>query len=155
MNKTTEVEAFWKAFVNSLPEDARPAHRYEVWHFCDNQRAADELAQLVLQGTKTATCGLLWSYEAEGEPVPRPGDYSVVIDWEGHPQCVIRTDEVKIQQFDQVDAAHAYDEGEGDRSYQYWHDVHWEVFSRECQAIGKSPHPSMIVVCERFVRLYP
>jgi uncharacterized protein YhfF len=149
------AEDFWRSFVDSLPPESRPPDNYSVWHFCDNQSSADALSALALRGVKKATCSLLWSYEADGEPVPQPGDFSVITDWAGCPQCVIQTIEVTIQPFDQVDDAFAYDEGEGDRSYKYWHDAHWQVFTRECQSMGKAPETTMPVVCERFRRVFP
>ena len=36
------------------------------------------------------------------------------------PRCVIETTEVTYRRFDDVDAAFAYEEGEGDRSLAYW-----------------------------------
>ncbi len=32
----------------------------------------------MLDGRKRATAGALWSYEAEDEPVPQVGDFSVI-----------------------------------------------------------------------------
>jgi len=152
----SSVEDFWQAYIDSLPPGAElPTGGYSVWHFCDNESDANELARLARDGVKTATCGLLWSYEAEGETVPQSGDFSVVTDWLGRPICVIQTVEVQVKSFDQVDAAFAYDEGEGDRSYEYWRQAHWRAFTRECQSLGRSPQENMSVVCERFRTIFP
>ncbi len=156
MKNNDRINKFWQTYLDSLPEDERPiSNQYEVWHFCDNQESADKLVQLVLKGIKTATCGMLWSYEAEGEKVPVAGDLSIVTDWEGRPKCVIETTQVTVKPFNQVDGQHAFEEGEGDRSLEYWRKVHWEVFSRECAALGKVPSKEMPLVCERFRVLFP
>jgi uncharacterized protein YhfF len=121
-----------------------------AWSFGDSPDMADDLVDLVKRGIKTATASLLWVYEAEQERLPAVGQRSVILDGAGRPQCVIETVEVTITDFDKVDAAFAYDEGEGDRTLVYWRDVHWAFFTRECQHIGRTPSLSMPVVGERF-----
>jgi uncharacterized protein YhfF len=144
------VEELWAAFVEVRPELAGPETRYEAWHFCDNQADADELVELVLAGRKRATAGALWSYEAEGEPVPQPGDFSVVTDWSGAARCVIRTTAVEVVPFDEVSEEFAAAEGEGDLSLAFWREAHWAAFSREFAGTERSPTPDMPVVCECF-----
>ena len=151
MNKQSDVEAFWQAYLVSLPEGAEsPPSSYEAWSFCDNEEAANELGDLVKAGTKTATCSLVWAYEAENEELPTVGDLSVIMSWDGEPLCIIETTEVQVKAFNEVDEKFAYDEGEGDRSLTYWREVHWDVFSRECSAIGREPAETMPLLCERF-----
>lgn len=155
MEKTPEIEAFWRAFIATLPEGASPPEDYQVWHFSDTKDSADRLGELVRAGVKTATCSLLWSYEVEDQSLPQVNDYSVITNWEGTPLCIIMTTEVEIRDFDKVDAVFAYEEGEGDRSLDYWRRVHWEVFSNECSMIGYRPVPGMPLVCERFRKMCP
>ena len=97
----------------------------------------------------------LWEYELDGEELPQPGDYSVVLDGAGAPLCVIQTIEVNVRAFDEVDPSFAYDEGEGDRSLDYWRRVHWDFFSATCRRIGRQPSVKMPVVLERFRLLFP
>ena len=139
---------FWEAFrVQHLQVPAEP---YEVFYFDDNQPSADELAALVMAGTKRATASLLWSYQAEGEPLPQVGDLSLVTDWAGEPQCVIETTTVQVVPYEQVPEAFAATEGEGDGSLAYWRRAHWACFGRECARLGREPQLDMPVVCERF-----
>ena len=146
----TPPEVMWSAFVSTHPGEVSPESPYAVWHFGDDQRMADELAELVCRGTKRATAGALWSYEAGGEPVPRAGDLSVVTDWTGRARCVVRTTGVAIVAFDDVTPEFAAAEGEGDGSLEHWRQVHWEFFTRELRALDKAPRLDMPVVCERF-----
>jgi uncharacterized protein YhfF len=155
MEKTPETEAFWQEYIASLPPDASPPEDYQVWHFSDNEESANKLGKLVRAGVKTATCSLLWSYEVEDQPLPQANDYNVITDWDGAPLCVILTTEVEVREFNKVDAIFAYEEGEGDRSLDYWRQVHWEVFSKECSMIGYRAVPVMPLVCERFRKVYP
>jgi uncharacterized protein YhfF len=113
--------------------------------FGDSAELADELLALVLIGKKTATCGALWQYEAEGAPVPKAGARFIMLDGTNRPRCVIETLEVEVKPFDKVDAKFAHDEGEGDQSYAYWREAHETYFRRQ------GPFsPGMLVVCERF-----
>jgi uncharacterized protein YhfF len=113
--------------------------------FGDSAELADELLALVLIGKKTATCGALWQYEAEGAPVPKAGARFIMLDGINRPRCVIETVEVEVKPFDKVDAKFAHDDGEGDQSYAYWREAHETYFRRQ------GPFsPGMLVVCERF-----
>jgi uncharacterized protein YhfF len=156
MTNSSQIEAFWTAYRNSQSANAQlPADPPEAWYFCDNEADANELGALVLTGIKTATCGLLWEYEAEGEKVPAVGDLSIIIDWDGNPLGIIETTEITIRPYGEVDASFAYDEGEGDRSLAYWRAAHWRFFTRECAGIGREPVEDMPLVCERFRLIYP
>ena len=68
-----------------------------------------------------------------------------MLDGRGEPRCVIESTEVSYRRFDQVDAAFARDEGEGDRSLAHWRDAHRRYFGR----LGKF-HDDMMLMCERF-----
>lgn len=146
----------WSAFLASGSEAAGEAAgaSYTSWQFGYGVEQGDRLLACVLEGPKRATAGALWTYEHEGEAVPRPGEFSVVTDGSGVARCVIRTASVDIVPFDAVDEAFAYDEGEGDRSLESWRRVHWEYFTRELASFGLKAEPDMPIVCERFEVVY-
>ena len=149
------VQAYWQAFLGHLLPEAPIPPGYQAWGFGDSPDAADKLGALVKQGIKTATASLVWVYEAEGETFPEAGDYSIILDGEGKPICIIRTTRVYVCPFNEVDDEQAYLEGEGDRSLNYWREVHWRFFGRECDQIGRTPEETMPVLCERFELVYP
>lgn len=149
----TTILPFWNAFQATLEFDASPRF-YEAFYFADSESVADELAELVLAGTKRATAGLVWSFEVQDRPPPRPGDLSVVTNWQGKPLCVIETEVVEVVPFEEVTEAFAAREGEGDKSLRYWREAHWAYFGRECQRIGREPGVRMPIVCERFSLVY-
>lgn len=124
-----------------------------VGWFGDRPASARELGDLVQRGVKRATAGLVWAWEAEGE-FPRVGDIEIIVDWHGQPLAVIELTEVRVLPFEEVDAAFAYDEGEGNRSLVAWREGHWRYFSRECARLGHEPTPTMPVVCQRFRLLH-
>lgn len=147
------VQKIWSAYVATLDYD--PSDRfYEAFHFDDNEPSADELAALVLAGQKRATAGLVWAFESEGKPFPKPGDLSVVTLFSGEPVCIIETQDVQVVPFSQVDADFAATEGEGDSSLAYWQRAHTAFFGRECQRLGREFTASAPVVCERFAVVF-
>ncbi|GAB4476263.1 MAG: ASCH domain-containing protein [Anaerolineae bacterium] len=148
------VEAFWRAYLASLPEGTPVPASFQVWSFGDSPALADELAALVVMGRKTATCGALYAYQVDGEPLPQVGGLSIITDGQGQPQCVIETIEVTITPFNRVDAAFAYEEGEDDRTLESWRRAHWTFFTRESAALGYELSEEMPLVCERFRMIY-
>jgi uncharacterized protein YhfF len=62
----------------------------------------------------------LWSREQIGKPLWKVGDEHVVLNSKDSPICVIRTTELSILSFDQVDERFARDYGEGDRTLAWW-----------------------------------
>jgi uncharacterized protein YhfF len=144
---------FWSAFAKSTG-GASEERFYEAFFFGDSEELANELAALVLLGTKRATAGALWSYEAEGQRLPQPGDLSIVTDWSGNPLCVIETQSVEVVPFQEVTAEFAATEGEGDGSLSFWQQAHRAFFGRECAGAGRAFSENMLVVCERFAVVY-
>ena len=124
---------------------------YEAWPFGD---APDKLAALVKKGVKTATCSAYDLYQAEGQPLPKAGDYSVILDSLGEAVCIVKTTRVYVTSFDQVSREHACKEGEGDRSLEYWRTVHIDFLTRELARIDKAFTERAPVVCEEFQLVY-
>lgn len=124
---------------------------YEAWAF---DGAPDKLAQLVVSGTKTATCSSRALMDFEGESMPRPGDYSVILNSKGDAVCIIRTTKAYVEKFENVTKEHAFKEGEGDRSLEYWRRIHWEYFSEVMGAVGLSFGEDSELVCEEFELAY-
>lgn len=149
------VEAYWKAYLETLPDDSPVRNEeYEAEPFGDGPELADELGALILAGTKTATCSALWEWEADGETPVQPGEKSIVLDGAGNPLCIIETTEAKVRRFDEVDEEFAREEGEGDLSLEYWRGAHRRFFGRTLPNIGRSFAEDMPLVCERFRVIY-
>ena len=150
------VLSMWRASLSSLGETPETTTRpLSAWHFCDNEADANECAELVKQGIKTATAPSLWYFETQRESLPGPGDLQVITDWAGEAQCVIRTIRVEIVPFNEVSAEHAAAEGEGDRSLAFWRRVHWDYYHRELEGSSFAPREDMPIVCKRFEVVYP
>jgi len=127
-----------------------PPGRVGLDSYGDTPELSLELIALILEGRKRAGTSLLWAHEHEGERLPEVGDVDVVVDHEGEPVAVTRVVSVHVAAFDEVDAAYAAVEGEGDGSLAHWREAHWDVFGRECARIGRVPTEDMPVVCCTF-----
>ena len=139
----------WAAYTRQAALEEVP---YQAWAFGG---APDELAQLVLSGIKTATASAYPVYALEQEPLPKAGDYSVILNSREEAVCIIRTTKVYVVPFHQVSAEHAFKEGEGDRSLAYWRAVHTDFFTQCMAEVGLTFDETMEVVCEVFQRVYP
>ena len=113
----------------------------ESFSFGDSPALADELLELVLIGKKIATC---WA-ASEGDKGVEVSKRWIVKDGQGRPRAVIETVELTRRRFEDVDAAFAYDEGEGDRSLEYLRKMYTKYFTRQGTFA-----PGMDVYCERF-----
>lgn len=144
------IAEFWALARPGGPEAERP----EAWAFGATVSHANELLALVLAGTKTATAGALWDYEADGEPLPAEGRFDIVLDGEGIPRALLRNIRVSVVRFDEVDAEHAWLEGEGDRSLAMWRSDHEKFFTHHASH-DRGFASDMPVVLERFELFHP
>ena len=145
------IETYWQNFLSTLPVGS-PYHTktYSEGGYGDSPELMNELIQLVLEGKKTATCGSLWEWQEEGNPIPQVGDIWIELDGNGNPVCITETVEVTIRKYNEVHAEFARAEGEGNLSLEYWREAHKNFFSRTLPKIGKVFSEEMPLVCERF-----
>jgi len=144
-------EEFYIQYLTSLgkEKDFKPGD-FIVDKFGDSPQMADELLKPVLSGLKTATCSAVWEWEHEGNPPPKPGLLSVILNGADEPKCIIETVEVTVKKYIEVDEVFARDEGEGDFTLEYWRAAHKRFFTRTLPAIGREFTEEMPLVCERF-----
>lgn len=141
-----KTEEIWKKYQAIEPE----AKEYQAWSFCFGGEVGDRLAGLVVKGIKTATASAHQIFALENCAVPKPGDLSIILLSDGEAACIIETTEIKVCKFLEVSAEHAFNEGEGDRSLEYWRRVHREFFSEDLAKHGVQFDEEMLVVCESF-----
>lgn len=123
--------------------------------FSDNKIEATELSALVYQGIKRATAPALWAFEKTGSQIPSVGGIFLVVDGEGEAVCIVKTTKVSIIPFNEITEVHAYLEGEGDRSLDYWRRVHIEYYKRQFETLGLTFEESMPIVFEEFEKIFP
>ena len=86
----------------------------------------------------------------EGEPIPKEGDYSVILDSKEETFCIIKTAKVEVKPLNMVGEEFAYKEGVGGRSLAYWRKVHEDFFTRELASIGTIFSEHSLAVGEEF-----
>ncbi len=99
-----------------------------------SSRTEERLAALIMAGRKRAT---VW--DAKDENPTAPGMQWVVTVKE-RPVAVIETVRVQRRSFDSIDAAFAFEEGEGDRTLAFWRATHESFFRSE----GDFAHDMML-----------
>jgi uncharacterized protein YhfF len=124
-----------------------PPGRVRIDRYGDSETLSAELLALIRSGRKRAGTSLLRAMEAEGQPLPRPGDIEVVLNFSGEPVLVTRIVRAEVVPFSDVSAEYAAIEGEGDGSLDYWRKAHWAFFTRECARLHLELSEDMPVVC--------
>ncbi|HQZ82755.1 MAG TPA: ASCH domain-containing protein [Pyrinomonadaceae bacterium] len=152
MKSRESANELWRVFCAFSGTD--PKLPFQVWHFGNTPEMAADLGKLVVAGLKTATASLVEANAKRPDEKPVLDGFSVVTDLDHKAICVVRTTEIRFLRFEDVDAQFAFDEGEGDRSYEYWRDVHWEYFSNEARELGLEFCERSLICCERFEVLF-
>jgi uncharacterized protein YhfF len=147
-----DTDALWQAFRRYAGLDH---DNYFVGSFGDSPEMATKLADLVIAGIKRATASLARDYGEGGEPTPRPGDFVIMLDGEGCPRFIWRTTEATIKRLSEVDEAFAWDEGEGDRTREWWLDAHRRYFARQATRERFEIDDAILTVFERFEVVWP
>ncbi|MER1956662.1 MAG: ASCH domain-containing protein [Solibacillus sp.] len=145
MNK---IETYWQQFCEL--EGLQDLRYTEAFQFGEK---ADWLASLVVEGTKTATCSSFPLYELEGEPLPKVGDYQIVLNSKDEPVAIIKTYSIEIYPFNEVPVDFALAEGEG--TYDEWKDAHITFFGRILPEYQMEFTEDMLTVCDRFEKVFP
>jgi uncharacterized protein YhfF len=151
-DRSALTEQFWRKYREAagLQHDD-----YDVVAFGDSPEMASELADLVVAGTKRATAGLVRQFGPGGEAAPVAGGYVVLVDGTGRPRAIWRTTEIRIGPLDSVDEQFARDEGEGERTREWWLAAHRRFFTRYAAAQGFQMHDGIETVFERFEVVWP
>lgn len=143
----------WGDYLDKHLEDAFHEAPKTI-HFCDNEKDANECAKLVKKGIKKATSDSLLGIQYRNEKLPKIGDFTVVTDWSGKAQCIIKNTKVQLKPFFSINEEYAKTEGEGDKSLAHWKKVHWEYYTKELEEFNRLPRESMIIVCQEFEKVF-
>jgi uncharacterized protein YhfF len=146
------TDEFWRSYRKAagLHHDA-----HDVVAFGDGPEMASELAELAVAGIKRATAGLVRQFGTGGEPPPFVGGHVVLLDGAGRPRAIWRTTEVRVGPLNSVDERFAWDEGEGERTREWWLSAHRRFFRRRAEAEGFQMDDEIETVFERFTVVWP
>ncbi len=140
----------WAAYAKAHPEAVLPCPEYAVERFGDSAELADALLHEVLHGSKRATSTLVVEFLDDGEPLPRVGSHWIACDGAGTPRAILRSIELKLGTFNDVDADFARDEGEDDLSLESWRHEHRRYWQRTEAARGRGWSEAEPIIFERF-----
>ena len=138
-----------RTYWNDFWQGTQPPTHVTAEQFGYNE-LVDQLAQLIIDGKKKATCSAHIFYQLEGEQLPAANKYTIVLNSCQEPVAIIRTTEVLLIKMNDVTPQLAAEEGEGDLSYKYWYDGHKKFFTAELQGHGMEFADDMLLVFERF-----
>jgi 5-formyltetrahydrofolate cyclo-ligase len=150
MEVVTEAVDFWNEFKAKSGENH---DNYNISMF-GGPDIADELCALIVAGEKTAGSSLVKDFEVAGDPLPKTGDFHVVIDSQKKPICIIKTLKTETNLFYDVPETVAFAEGEGDKSLAYWQNVHEDFFSFFLEELGIEKLEDAQVITEHFEVVY-
>lgn len=148
-------DATWRLYVELVLGGYEPPTRaVDVWSFGNAPEMAAQLMHLVTCGAKRVTMGWNAASERDGTPVAVVGGVSVVTDGFGYPRAVLRSTDVRVMAFDEVTAADAAGEGEGDLSYADWREGHERYFRGQAAHYGLVFDGNAELSVERFEVLH-
>lgn len=144
---TKTIDVFWEDYCKAY--NVKNVNYIDAFQF---GVGPDWLADLVLKGEKTATTSGYIFYKIEKEPLPKIGQYDIVLNSKDEPKAVIQITNVDVLPMNKVTEEFALAEGEGD--YNHWVSAHQAFFTKELAMYDLPFEPSMLVVCERFKVVY-
>lgn len=143
MNK---IDCYWDEFCKEAKLEGTQFK--EAFQFGEK---VDWLAELVVGRKKTATCSSYQLYQIEKEPIPKEDEYSIVLDSKNSPVAIIKIESVEIYPLNEVPEAFALAEG----NYMEWWKAHVNFFTELLKTYDIKFASDMLVVCERFKKVYP
>ncbi|MEN0642366.1 ASCH domain-containing protein [Alkalicoccobacillus gibsonii] len=108
----------------------------------------DYLLELVINGTKTATCYGAIFYTIENKRMPQPGDYSIILNSKDEPRAIIQLTKVDMVPMNEVTEEFAVAEGDG--TYENWYEIHRRFFYEKCREADIEFGETMTLVCQTF-----
>jgi uncharacterized protein YhfF len=154
MHLETTTQSFWDSYLDTLTEDFDFSENRIEASIAGNHEIADELLSLYLSGKKTAGSGLVKDYELSGDPLPKVGNFWIILDSKDQPKCIVKTVRVEFNRFDQVPEEVAKAEGEGDLSLEYWYEGHRNFFQPFLNEWGIDNLDEEMVVTEFYEVVY-
>lgn len=145
---------YWEGYLRTLSVEDWPENPSVLASMAGNRDITDELLQLYLTGKKTAGSGIAEDYIFAGEPLPKAGNYWILLNSKNQPCCILKTEKVMTNKFKDVPAQIAIAEGEGDLSLEHWRCVHTEIYSPFLAKWGVTEIGQATVITEFFKIVY-
>lgn len=155
MRRLSKVQlSFWQAYLETVSPEDRPVDPFVEAAFAGTRESADELLDLYLKGQKTAGSSLREDFLAVGDPLPRVGNFWIVLNSRGEPGCLLRTEKIAVHRFYDVPPDIALAEGEGDLSLDHWRRVHQAAYEPHLAQWGLASIADATVITEYYTVLF-
>ena len=115
--ENSSAKNMWQNYLDKHLDDVH-LDTPKTIHFYDNEKDANFNVELTVAGTKTATTDSLIGLQNRDEKLPKIGDYTVVTNWDGKAQCILKTTKVVLKPYFSID--NSYAQKEGDQSLEQW-----------------------------------
>lgn len=142
--------AFWNAYLATLPTNRLPKNPFISAAYAGGRKNTDALIRLYRAGKKTAGSGLVKDYVTAGDPLPKTGDFWIILDSRDRPQFLVKTVRTELNLFGRIPKSVARAEGEGDLSVAYWKKVHARFYFPFLGAWGIDDLDKAEVITEHF-----
>ncbi|MCB0390781.1 MAG: ASCH domain-containing protein [Bdellovibrionales bacterium] len=155
LNKLKPTEKiFWESYIDSLPQNERPKEPHVEASYAGSKRITDKLIELYLEGKKTAGSSIKEDFISAGDPLPKVGNFWIILNSNEEPQCLVQTVKVVENKFYDVPLEIAIAEGEGDLSLEYWRNAHKKFYEPHLEDWGLSRIDDATVITEFFAVVY-
>lgn len=144
---------FWNEYLESTYQSAEQATYSGELVFEQNGLTGSEQLRLVKNNTKRACFTLFDSFQINMESIPVSGATYIVEDFNENPCCIIKVDDVKILEFNDISWPLAMLDGE-DQNLSEWRERTAELFKEEADLCGFEFSGNSKIVCEIFHLIY-
>ena len=144
---------YWQEYLQTKPLDM-PINPNISASYAGNKDTTDKLLHLYLIGKKTAGSSLVQDFISAGDRLPQIGNFWILLDSQDVPRCILRTERVVFNKFNNVSEEISQAEGEGDLSLDYWRKTHKFFFSPFLEQWGLNNIEDATVVTEFFKIVY-
>ncbi len=147
--------AFWNSYVATLKPSEIPQDLFVEASYAGHRNITDTLLNLYLAGKKSAGSSVLEDFLTVGDPVPRVGNFWILLDSHDEPRLILRTERIETHKFKDVPLSVALAEGEGDLSLEYWREGHARFYTPFLKAWGIRHIDEATIVTEFYKIVYP
>ena len=142
------IKKYFEKYVN----DDNPV-LYDYFSFEGDKKTSDYYLSLILEEKKKVMITPLYAYTEEENDMPILNSYSVIMDWEGYPRCIIKTTKVSIIPFNNITKEIVDLEGEN-TTLEEWKASNEKYYKEDAIEYGYSFSSDMELCVEEFVIIH-
>ena len=148
------VYEMWNNYIKSNPK-FKNEEIPESEFFHNNEKDANRLAELTINGKKKASSGLLSLYKQYNVDLPKIGTKQIITDFDGKAKAIIKNLSVDTIPFNKISKEYAeLDMGTDIKPLEKWKKAHWNFFESFLKESGEKPTEDMQIVCVKFETIW-